>query len=180
MPRVALPDASELTPEQRRVYDDIGALRRGHVPVHYHAALCNPELADKWQQIGELLRYRTSLPLRLSELAILVTACDQRCDYQWTAHQSIAAKAGVAPDVIAAIRTGRRPAFTAADEAAVYDFCTMLLQTKFVDDATHARATAAVGACGIVELTALLGYYVMVAMSINAHELTGAPATAKA
>jgi 4-carboxymuconolactone decarboxylase len=179
MPRVALPAAGELTPEQRRVYDSIGALRRGHVPVHYHAALCNPELADKWQQIGDLLRYRTSLPLRLSELAILVTACDQRCDYQWAAHQPIAAKAGLAPDVISAIRTGRRPAFTASDEAAVYDYCTMLLQTKFVDDDTHSRATAAVGARGIVELTALLGYYVMVAMSINAHDLAAAPDTTK-
>jgi 4-carboxymuconolactone decarboxylase len=179
MPRVALLAAGELTPEQRRVYDSIGALRRGHVPVHYHAALRNPELADKWQQIGELLRYRTSLPLRLSELAILVTACDQRCDYQWAAHQPIAAKAGLAPDVVSAIRTGRRPAFTASDEAAVYDYCTMLLQTKFVDDDTHSRATAAVGARGIVELTALLGYYVMVAMSINAHDLAAAPDTTK-
>lgn len=172
MPRVALPAAGEMTPEQRRVFDAIGALRRGHVPVHYHATLCNPELADKWQQIGELLRYRTTLPLRLSELAILVTACDQRCDYQWTAHEPVAAKAGLALDVIAAIRARQRPAFTAADESAVYDYCTMLLQTKFVDDGAHARAMAAVGACGIVELTALLGYYVMVAMSINAHELT--------
>jgi 4-carboxymuconolactone decarboxylase len=179
MSRVPLPAAGEMTPEQRRVFDDIGALRRGHVPVHYHAALCNPELADKWQQIGELLRYRTSLPLRLSELAILVTACDQRCDYQWTAHEPIAAKAGLAAEVIAAIRAGQRPAFTAADEAAVYDYCTMLLQTRFVDDDTHARATAAIGACGIVELTTLLGYYVMVAMSINAHELSAAPAAAK-
>jgi 4-carboxymuconolactone decarboxylase len=179
MSRVPLPVASELTPEQRHVYDSIGALRRGHVPVHYHAALCNPELADKWQQIGELLRYRTSLPLRLSELAILVTACDQRCDYQWTAHEPIAAKAGLAPEIILAIRAGQRPAFTAADEAAVYDYCTMLLQTKFVDDATHARATAAVGVRGIVELTALLGYYVMVAMSINAHVLTAAPDAGK-
>jgi len=179
MSRVPLPIPDDMTPEQRRVYDDIGALRRGHVPVHYHAALCNPELADKWQQIGELLRYRSSLPLRLSELAILVTACDQRCDYQWTAHEPIAAKAGLAPDVIAAIKAGRRPAFTAADEVAVYDYCAMLLQTKFVDDDTHARATAAVGACGIVELTALLGYYVMVAMSINAHQLTAADDAAK-
>ena len=55
----------------------------------------------------------------------------------------------------------------------------MLLQTKFVDDGAHARATAAVGARGIVELTALLGYYVMVAMSINAHVLTAAPNAAK-
>ena len=179
MARVALPAAGEMTPEQRRVFESIGALRRGHVPVHYHAALCNPELSDKWQQISELLRYRTSLPLRLSELAILVTACDQRCDYQWTAHAPIAAKAGLAPDVIAAIKRGERPAFTAADEAVVHDYCAMLLQTKFVDDATHTRATAALGPCGIVELTALLGYYVMVAMSINAHQLTAAAVTAK-
>ena len=78
-----------------------------------------------------------------------------------------------------AIRAGQRPAFTAADEAAVYDYCTMLLQTKFVDEVTHTRAAAAVGARGIVELTALLGYYVMVAMSINAHELTAVQGSVK-
>lgn len=179
MPRVALPDAGELTAEQRHVYDSIGALRRGHVPVHYHAALCNPELADKWQQIGELLRYRTSLPLRLSELAILVTARDQRCNYQWTAHEPIAAKAGLAPDIASAIKAGQRPAFTASDEAAVYDYCKMLLQTKFVDDDTYALAMAAVGSRGLIELTAPLGYYVMVAMSINAHELAALADAAK-
>jgi 4-carboxymuconolactone decarboxylase len=123
-----------------------------------------------------LLRYRTGLPLRLSELAILVTACDQRCDYQWAAHESIAEKAGLAPETISAIKAGQRPPFTVAVEAAVYEYCAMLLQTKFVDNDSHARAMAAVGACGIVELTALLGYYVMVAMSINAHELNAAAA----
>ena len=67
MARIPIP-AVELTPEQRRVYDAIADLRAGHIPSHYHAALWSPELADRWQQLGELMRYRTGLPLRLSEL----------------------------------------------------------------------------------------------------------------
>ena len=74
MPRIPLPPVEELNPEQRQVYDAVVAGPRGVVRGPMRAALHNAELADKWQQLGELLRYRTSLPPRLSELAILVTA----------------------------------------------------------------------------------------------------------
>lgn len=171
MTRIPLPATEELSPEQRRVHDAIAGLRNGHIPVHYRAALYNPELSDKWQQLGELLRFRTSLPLRLSELGILVTARHHRCKYEWVMHEAVALKAGLGEDLVQAIRQGRRPQFAAAEDAAIYDYCAMLLETKFVDDATYKRALDVIGARGIVELTAMLGYYVMVAMSLNAHEL---------
>ena len=171
MARISLPTLDSMTPEQRRVYDIIGSLRGGHVPTPYRAALHNPELADKWQQIGELLRYRTSLPERLSELAVLVVARDHGCQYIWNAHESVALKAGVAKGAIDAIKSGSRPKFSIADEAIVYDYCTELLETKFVTSTIHAQALAILGTTGIVELTALVGYYVMVAMTLNAHDL---------
>jgi 4-carboxymuconolactone decarboxylase len=160
-----------MTPEQRRVYDAIGSLRGGHVPMPYRAALHSPELADKWQQIGELLRYRTSVPQRLSELAVLVVAHHHACGYIWNAHEPVALRAGIGDDTVAAIKSGARPQFQQADEQAVYDYCAELLETRFVADANHARALGVLGLAGVVELTALLGYYVMVAMMLNAQEL---------
>lgn len=171
MARIPLPSVESMTAEQRQVYEAIGSLRRGHIPMPYRAALHNPELADKWQQIGELLRYRTSLPQRLSELAVLLVAHHHGCQYMWDAHQPVALKAGVNSDAVEAIKAGRRPQLAAADEQAVYDYCAELLETKFVADATHDRACSIVGVTGLVELTALLGYYVMVAMMLNAHDL---------
>ncbi len=178
MTRIPLPSVDELAAEQRRVHDAIGALRKGHVPIHYRAALCNPELANRWQQIGELLRYRTSLPRRLSELAILVTARHHRCDYEWCMHEAVAIEAGIAQEIVQAIKAGKRPDFQASDELAVYDYCTNLLETMFVNETIYKAAIEIVGSTGIVELTALLGYYAMVAMSVNAHELP-LPANAK-
>ena len=171
MSRIPLPSAEELTLEQRRVHDAITGLRGGHIPTPYRAALHSPELADKWQQLGELLRYRTTLPLRLSELAVLVVARHHDCQYEWHFHAPVALKSGVAGDVVEAIRLGCRPDIQQADERAVYDYSSELLQSKFVSAATHAQALAILGVTGVVELTAFLGYYVMVAMTLNAHEL---------
>jgi 4-carboxymuconolactone decarboxylase len=171
MVRIPLPEPESMTADQRRVFDAIAGLRGGHIPTPYRAALHNPELADKWQQIGELLRYRTSLPQRLSELAVLVVARHHDCQYIWNAHEHVALKVGVASEAVAAIKVGRRPSLPMTDEHAVYSYCAELLETKFVANTTHAQALGALGVTGIVELTALLGYYVMVAMTLNAHEL---------
>lgn len=171
MARIPLPDLESMTPEQRQVHKAIGDLRGGHVPMPYRAALHSAKLADRWQRLGELLRYRTSLPLRLSELGVLVVARHHGSEYIWNAHAPVTLKAGVSADVVDAIKTGSRPQFAMADEAAVYDFCLELLETKRVTDTCHAQALSALGVTGLVELTALLGYYVMVAMMLNAHEL---------
>jgi 4-carboxymuconolactone decarboxylase len=171
MARIPLPSLETMTPEQRQVHKAIGDLRGGHIPMPYRPALHNPELADKWQQIGELLRYRTSLPQRLSELAILLVARHHGSNYMWNAHEKVALKAGLSTDVISAIKNNARPDFEKADERAVHDFSAELLETKSVSDACHARALSALGVTALVELTALLGYYVMVAMMLNAHDL---------
>lgn len=171
MARIPLPELEAMTPEQRQVHKAIGDLRGGHVPLPYRAALHNAELADKWQQLGELLRYRTSLPQRLSELAVLVVAQHHGCQYIWNAHQPVALKAGVATEVVDAIKDGVRPEFALDDERAVYEFSAELLQTNSVTGARHTQAVSALGVTSLVELTALLGYYVMVAMMLNAHDL---------
>lgn len=171
MPRIPLPSPADFSPEQRRVYDTVVNGPRGAMRGPLRAAMHNPELADKWQQLGELLRYRTSLAPRLSELAILVTARHFDCQFEWYAHEPPALKAGLAKEVIESIRHGRRATFHNVDEAAVFDYSVQLHEKHFVADAAYQQALGLFGVTGVVELTALVGYYSMVAMTLNAHEL---------
>jgi 4-carboxymuconolactone decarboxylase len=169
--RIPLPDPEAMSPEQRRVYDDIVGGPRGRLVGPLRAALHRPELADKWQKLGAALRYGTSLAPRLSELAILVTARRWDCQLEWYIHAEEAAKAGLAPEVIAALSRAERPAFANDDEAVVYDYAKQVTASGFVNDAAYARAHDILGTVGVVDLTALIGYYSMVAMTLNAHEL---------
>ena len=169
MPRIPVPTPEAMSPEQRRVHDFIVGLRGGHMPAPYRTALHSPELCDKWQQMGELLRYRTSLPARLSELAVLVVARHHGCHYVWHAHAPVAMKAGVTAEAVEAIRAGQRPEFREVDEAAVHDYVKELLETSCVSEAVYNAALADLEVRGLVELTLFLGYYSMVALSLNAH-----------
>ena len=171
MARIPLFPLAEMTPEQRKVYDAVVSGPRGVVVGPLRAALHRPELADKWQQLGEILRYRTSLPPRLSELAILVTARHWTSQLEWQQHAPAALKGGLAPSIVDAIREGRRPAFTREDEEAVFDFSFELQKSKLVSDKAYQRTLGLIGVQGIVELTALIGYYTMVAMTLIAHEI---------
>jgi 4-carboxymuconolactone decarboxylase len=170
LPRIPLPSAETMTPEQRRVYDAVVSGPRGELKGPLRAALHRPELADKWQQLGELLRYRTSLPPRLSELSILVTARHCSCAVEWIIHEDMAVKAGLARAVIEDIRIGKRPAAD-ADALAIYDFADELNRCKNVGDENYRRVLDRWDVVGVVELTALIGYYTMVAMTLNAHEI---------
>ena len=171
MTRIPLVTADNLSPEQQPVYAAIigKANRGGRLPAPYQLSLHCPELTDTWQQIGELLRYRTGLPRHISELAILTTARHWSCDYEWYAHASPAAAAGLPPAVIEAIRVGNTPELPSPDQQAIYDYVTQLLRTHFVEEATHAAVRQAFGITGAIELTAIVGYYVMVAMALNGH-----------
>ncbi len=171
MARIPLLAPETMTPEQRRVHDAIVTGPRGKLVGPLRAAIHRPELADKWQQLGAMLRYGTSLSSRLSELAILATARHWDCQFEWYAHEPPAQAAGLPPAVIDAIRHNRRPEFKAEDEEAVYDYVTELHQTHFVSAPTYKRTLDLFGVVATVELTALVGYYSMVAMTLNAHEL---------
>jgi 4-carboxymuconolactone decarboxylase len=171
MARIPLFPLEHMTEEQRRVYDTVVSGPRGVVVGPLRAALHRPELADKWQQFGEILRYRTSLPPRLSELAILVTARHWTSQLEWQQHAPAALKGGLAKEIVEAIRTGQRPAFVNEDEKAVFEFSFELHNTKAVQDSTYQRTLGFIGVQGIVELTALIGYYTMVAMTLIAHEV---------
>jgi 4-carboxymuconolactone decarboxylase len=162
---------AELTDEQRRAYDSIGASRDGQVLEVFMALMHSPELSRRSQYLGEYLRYLNCLAQNLSELAILVTARHWNCEYAWHYHVPDALEGGLAPDIIEALRVGRRPEFEDADEAAVYAYVDELQRNRKISDATYQRVLEALGDKAIVELTSLSGYYTMMAMTLNEHRV---------
>lgn len=152
-----------LTAEQKPVYEAIAAARFGSVPKPFHVFLQSPELTDRAQELGALLRYRTGLPARLSEIAILVTARHWEAHYEWSVHEGEARKAGVPEDLIGAIAAGIRPT-ASGDDALVYDFASSFFAKRDVPDAVFSAAVSRFGQKTVVELASILGYYSMLAI----------------
>lgn len=171
MARIVLPTPETMTPEQRSVYDKIIAGPREAFVGPLRAALHCPELADRWQNLGVLLRYQTSIPPRLSELVILVTARRWNSQLEWLIHADAARRAGLPESIIEAIREGRSPEFEDPDEAAIYEYAREIQVSGRVSERIYADVLATLGVPGVVELTALIGYYTMVSMTLNAHEI---------
>lgn len=159
--RLSLPELSRLSEEQQKVYDEVTGGPRGQVRGPVHLWLHSPELAARAQRVGEFLRWGTVLDRRLSELAILLTARHYTCHYIWFNHTSVAERAGLAADLIDAIKHRKRPRFRRDDEALAHAFVTELLERHTVSDATLEKASALWGERGVVELGAIVGYYHM-------------------
>lgn len=171
LPRISLPAPETMNPEQRAVYDDIVGGRRARLVGPLRAALHNPALADRWQKLGALLRFGTSIAPRQSELAILVTARRWNSQLEWLIHAADGLAAGLPQGVIDAMLVAAPPVFADAGDAAVYEYTRQLLQHGVVDDDAYGLVLAAFGEAGTVELTAIVGYYSMVAMTLNAHRI---------
>jgi 4-carboxymuconolactone decarboxylase len=176
-PRLPRLDDAALTPRQRALREAIQSGPRGKLTLDgpFAAYLHAPDYGDLAQALGAHCRYRTSVPPRLSEFAILVTARHWRAQYEWHAHASIAAAAGVLPQTIRDLRAGRRPRKAPADELAVYDFVTELYRTRRVEEPTYRRLHRLLGDAGMVEFVGILGYYALVAMTLNVFRLDVPP-----
>jgi 4-carboxymuconolactone decarboxylase len=170
---VLTPD--QMTPEQKKVAEAIQSGPRSSLGGPFNTWLRSPETADRLQRVGEQLRFHSSVPSRLNEFAILITARAWDAEYEWSAHYPLAMKAGLSPAVAADLAHGRRPRRMAADEAAVYDFTAELRRTHRVSDKTFAAAQGVLGDQGVVDLIALSGYYDLVSMTLNVAEVA-APA----
>lgn len=171
MARLTLPTDAEMTDAQREACAEAVSGIRGRVPAPMTAWIRNAELARRGQRLGELLRYQTTLEPRLSELAILVCARHWTAHVEWSAHKRDGLKAGMDPEVIAAIAARRPPALRDAPEQAVYDVATTLLATGRVPEPLYRSATATLGEQRMVELVGVLGYYSLVALTLNAFEI---------
>jgi 4-carboxymuconolactone decarboxylase len=171
MARLHFPSVEEMTPEQRRVHDEVVSGVRGRLVGPLRAVIHSPDLALRWSRLGEYLRFATCLPKKLNELAIIVTGRRWNSQLEFLIHAEAAKAAGLDPACIEAIRLGETPTFADEAEAEVYEFARLLLQTGSVDGPVHAAVTKRWGARGVVELTGVIGYYSMVSMTLNAHEI---------
>lgn len=169
--RLPMLNDATMSAEQRRVLDAILSGPRGNLDGPFLAWVHSPKLADNAQQLGAFCRYDTQLELRLTELAILVTASWWQSQAEWQIHAPIAAEAGLDGAVIEALLEGREPDFTRHDEALVYRLGTTLYATRRVDDALYAEAVAAFGESAVVELVGVFGYYALVAMTLNVFDV---------
>jgi 4-carboxymuconolactone decarboxylase len=144
---------------------------RGRLVGPLRAVIHSPDLARRWSRLGEYLRFSTCLPKKLNELAIIVTGRRWNSQLEFHIHSEAAIAAGLDPTCIEAIRLAQVPVFTDEAEVEVYEFARQLQQTGSIDGPVHAAVTARWGERGVVELTGVIGYYTMVSMTLNAHEI---------
>ena len=158
----------EMDDRQHALFEAIAGPRGGVVRGPFAIWLRHPDLVEKANEIGNHLRDGTSLSKRLSELAILVTARFWGARYEWFAHEGQAAAAGIAPEVIEAIRNGEEPRLEDPEAAAVYEVSREIYRSKEIPDETYRRGIEVLGQTRMIDLVAILGFYTMVAMTLNA------------
>ena len=160
---------SEMSEAQLKAAREVASGPRGRLNPDGPSALLlrSPELMSRTQRVGEYLRFNSSLPLRLNEFAILITARQWDAQLEWLIHQPLAVKAGLAPAVAADLAQGRRPAGMKDDEEIVYQFLKELHETKAVSDAAFKAAMDRFGERGVIDLIGVTGYYTMLAMVLN-------------
>jgi 4-carboxymuconolactone decarboxylase len=180
-PRLPVLDEAQMNDAQHALLEAIrsgprgkSVTPRGPFAVWLHA----PEFGHLAQALGGHCRYKTALPPRLSEFAILCTARLWKAQYEWFAHAPMAEKAGVKPKTIADLRAGREPKAAPRDERAIYAFIRELYKTNRVSDRTYKRVHAFLGDVATIELVGILGYYVMISMTLNVFRMMP-PADAK-
>ena len=157
----------EMTPAQKTMIEHLLSGPRAGADGPFNALLRSPEMGDLAQQFGAAVRFHSSVPRKLNELAIIVTARFWTSQFEWQAHHRAALQAGLSPSIADAIAQGKRPTGMQKDEEAVYNFCSELLSTKQVSDATYKAAMEAVGERGVVDLIGVMGWYQTVSMLLN-------------
>ncbi len=159
---------TELTPGQKAMVDDmLTGERKGVMNGPFNVLLRSPEMGDAAQKFGAQVRFHSTLPKRLNEMAILMTARFWNSQYDWWSHRQMALDAGLSPAIIDAISVGKRPVPMQPDEAAIYNFADELLKTREVSDASFKAVVDKFGERGAVDLTSVMGYYCFVSMVLN-------------
>ena len=167
IPRLPPFDISVASPAQQRVLDAILSGPRGNLNGPFLSWIHSPDLAQRAQELGAFCRYETGLSLRLSELAILCTAARWKSQAEWHIHYSIGIQAGLSVEILEDIRQERQPRFLDEDELLIWKFVEDLYATKRVSDEIYQETVNRFGLQTVVNLVALLGYYTLVAMTLN-------------
>jgi 4-carboxymuconolactone decarboxylase len=156
-----------MTEAQKKAVDEFRAARNADVGGPFAPLLRSPEVMNRARAMGDYLRFKSVLPPRLSEFAILITARQWTQNYEWDAHNRIALQAGLSQEIVTALADGRRPERMAEDEDILYSFCTELQRNQSVSDATYARAVGKFGEQGVIDMIGISGYYTLLAMVLN-------------
>jgi 4-carboxymuconolactone decarboxylase len=141
----------------------------------FNAYARSPDLGILLLEVSDFVRFKTSLPPRLSEFAILIAAQQWSQSYEWHAHYALAIKGGLDRQVLVDLAAGKRPQGMKEDEAALYDFCIEMYRDKKVSDASFKTARAAFGERGVMDVIGILGYYDLVSMALIAQNTTATP-----
>ena len=177
-PRVAILREEQLNPTQRALMDAMRSGPRGKsLPIRgpFAAFLHAPAFGDLAQRLGAHCRYKTTVPPRLSEFAILCTARLWRAQFEWYAHEPMALKAGVSAKTVGDLKAGRVPKSAPKDERAIYDFIQELYKTRRVSDHTYKRLRSFLKDEAMVELIGVLGYYTLISMTLNIFQMLPPP-----
>jgi len=165
----------EMTPAQKTMMEHLFAGERRGAGGPFNVLLRSPEMGDLAQQFGASMRFHSSLPKKLNEMAIIITARHWTAQYEWTAHRKAAAEAGLSESIIQAIAAGKRPSSMDPAETVVYNFGNELLNTKQVSDPVFKAAVEKFGERGVVDLIGVMGYYQLVSMLLNVDRYPLAP-----
>ncbi|MSQ57972.1 MAG: carboxymuconolactone decarboxylase family protein [Limnohabitans sp.] len=160
-----------LAPETKILADEILKISSAGLGGPYNALLRSPQMADRCFLLLDYLRFRTTVPKRLNEFAILIQARISTAQYEWWAHETIARKAGLRDEVMVQLRECQRPSKMLDDEKLVYDYCVQISLNHHVSDDLWKKAIDAMGEQTVVDLTVLSGTYVMVSMLLNATQV---------
>ena len=159
--------ADKLTEAQKKAIEEFKVARSVDISGPFVAMLRSPEVMTRARAMGDYLRFRSSLPPRLSEFVILLTARRWTQQYEWNAHAPLAIKGGLKESVVKAVADGRKPEGLAEDEEIVYALFDEIQKNQAVTDGTYARAVAKIGEQGIIDVMGITGYYSMLAMVMN-------------
>jgi 4-carboxymuconolactone decarboxylase len=170
--------ADKLTDVQKKAVEEFKAARSADVSGPFVPLLRSPEVMNRARAMGDYLRFKSSLPPRLSELVILTVSRRWTQQYEWNAHKPLALQGGLRADIVDAIAEGRRPDRMAADEEALYSLVDEVHRNQSVSDAVYAKAVSSVGEQGVIDALGITGYYTMLAMVMNTTR-TPLPAGAK-
>ncbi len=171
-PRFPTLEASQMSPRQTEIFQKIAGGPRGGLRGPFVALIHHPDLADVVQQVGEHLRFKSTLPAALIELAILLVARHWTCQFEWLTHERIARANTELPDaVIRAIQVGSIPESMTDEQRVVHDFVVATIKSGSPSDPVYREAVGRFGREGVLDLIATCGYYTMLAMLLNTAQI---------
>lgn len=185
MSRLELLHPDTLNDAQRSIYDGIAGGKRAAGPQlfdltdsdgclngPFNALLYSPQVGAALSKLGEAIRFDTKLSARVREISILVVSKEYKCEFEWYAHAAIGNHIGLDENILEAIKNGEVPTFADHDEKAQYEFCIQLVKKRKIDDDLYNRVKSVIGDGGIMELSALVGYYTALALVMNVFEIS--------